>query len=193
MRVIAGSAGGRRLSAPKGNRVRPTADRVKEALFSMLLSRFGSFDGIYVLDLFAGTGNLGIEALSRGADTAVFVDSHRQSQDIIRANLALTGLSARSSLLPLDALTALKRLSREHRLFDIIFMDPPYHELDLIQEVLGELSRNRLTSEQGIVIMESSGKMVPALPENLTLLETRLYGDTAIHILEQTQKSSPQT
>lgn len=193
MRVIAGSAGGRRLSAPKGNRVRPTADRVKEALFSMLLSRFGSFDGIDVLDLFAGTGNLGIEALSRGAGTAVFVDSHRQSQDIIRANLALTGLSARSSLLPLDALTALKRLSREQRLFDIIFMDPPYHELDLIQEVLGELSRSPLISEQGIVILESNGKMVPALPDNLTLLETRLYGDTAIHILEQTQKSSPQT
>jgi len=193
MRVIAGSAGGRRLSAPKGNRVRPTADRVKEALFSMLLSRFGSFDGIHVLDLFAGTGNLGIEALSRGAGTAVFIDSHRQSQDIIRANLALTGLSARSSLLPLDALTALKRLSREQRLFDIIFMDPPYHELDLIQEVLGELSRSRLISEHGIVILESNGKMVPALPENLTLLETRLYGDTAIHILEQTQKSSPQT
>lgn len=193
MRVIAGSAGGRRLSAPKGNRVRPTADRVKEALFSMLLSRFGSFDGIDVLDLFAGTGNLGIEALSRGAGTAVFVDSHRQSQDIIRANLALTGLSARSSLLPLDALTALKRLSREQRLFDIIFMDPPYHELDLIQEVLGELSRSPLISEEGIVILESNGKMVPALPDNLTLLETRLYGDTAIHILEQTQKSSPQT
>jgi len=193
MRVIAGSAGGRRLAAPKGNRVRPTADRVKEALFSMLLSRLGSLDGIDVLDLFAGTGNLGIEALSRGAGTAVFVDSHRQSQDIIRANLALTGLSARSSLLPVDALTALKRLSREQRLFDIIFMDPPYHELDLIQEVLGELSRSRLISEQGIVILESNGKMVPALPENLTLLETRLYGDTAIHILEQTQKSSPQT
>jgi len=193
MRVIAGSAGGRRLAAPKGNRVRPTADRVKEALFSMLLSRLGSLDGIDVLDLFAGTGNLGIEALSRGAGTAVFVDSHRQSQDIIRANLALTGLSARSSLLPVDALTALKRLSREQRLFDIIFMDPPYHELDLIQEVLGELSRSRLISEQGIVILESNGKMVPALPENLTLLETRLYGDTAIHILEQTQKSPPQT
>lgn len=193
MRVIAGSAGGRRLSAPKGNRVRPTADRVKEALFSMLLSRLGSFDGIDVLDLFAGTGNLGIEALSRGAGTAVFVDSHRQSQDIIRANLALTGLSARSSLLPLDALAALKRLSREQRLFDIIFMDPPYHELDLIQEVLGELSRSRLTSEHGIIILECNGKMVPALPDNLTRLETRLYGDTAIHILEQTQKSSPQT
>lgn len=159
----------------------------------MLLSRFGSFDGIGVLDLFAGTGNLGIEALSRGAGTAVFVDSHRQSQEIIRANLILTGLSARASLLPLDALSALKRLSKENRLFDIIFMDPPYHELDLIQEVLSELSRYRLTREHGLVILESNSKIVPALPENLTLLETRLYGDTAIHVLEQPQKSSAQT
>ena len=184
MRVIGGTAGGRKLVTPKGDRVRPTADRVKEALFSILLSRYGSLHGLTVLDLFAGTGNLGIEALSRGAACATFVDSHPQSQEMIRKNLTLTDLAARSELLPFDVLTALQRLKGDQRSFDLVFIDPPYRELELMQKVMQHLAGNQLTTECGLLVLESDGKTVPILPEGLVLLERRIYGDTAIHLLE---------
>ena len=135
MRVIAGSARGRKLNRPAGSRVRPTADRVKEALFSTLTSRFGSFDEVVVLDLFAGSGGLGIEALSRGAASAVFVDCHPDSIALTKSNLLLTGLADSATLIMMDASKALKRLSAERVLFDVIFIDPPYNDTDLSQKV----------------------------------------------------------
>src|ERR1700752_4701957 len=110
MRVIAGAAKGRRLRALPGRSVRPTADRVKEALFSMLQSRF-DLDGAAVLDLFAGTGALGIEALSRGAARAVFVESDRGARTVLEANLTLCGLSDRSRVLPVPVRRALEMLA----------------------------------------------------------------------------------
>ena len=104
MRVIAGSARGRTLFSPAGNRIRPTADRVKEALFSSLGSRFGALNGLAVLDLFAGSGALGIEALSRGATSALFVDNHPDSLQLVRKNLELTGLAKSAEILRLDVL-----------------------------------------------------------------------------------------
>lgn len=187
MRVIGGTAGGRKLVTPKGNRVRPTADRVKEALFSILLSRYGSLNGLTVIDLFAGTGNLGIEALSRGATHATFVDSHPQSREMIRKNLTLTGLADRAELVSHDVLTALQRLTEEQRNFDIVFIDPPYRELELMQKVLEHLAGYRLTTECGLIVLESDGKSVPTLPDGLVLLEKRVYGDTALHLLEKAE------
>lgn len=187
MRVIGGTAGGRKLATPKGNRVRPTADRVKEALFSILTSRHGSLNGLSVLDLFAGTGNLGIEALSRGAACATFVDNHPQSLEMIRNNLTSTGLSGRAELVPLDALTALKRLGRERKSFDLVFIDPPYRELDLTQGVLRQLAQYRLTTENGLIVLECDSKTAPTLlPDGLSMLEKRSYGDTTILLLENT-------
>ena len=122
MRVIAGSARGRKLSAPKSMRVRPTADRVKESLFSMLLSRLGEFEGMRVLDIFAGTGNLGIEALSRGASYAVFIDSHPESAEIIRKNLELTQFSDCAKVVLQDAAAALKWLARGEAPFHLVLI-----------------------------------------------------------------------
>ncbi|WP_448382897.1 16S rRNA (guanine(966)-N(2))-methyltransferase RsmD [Desulfosoma sp.] len=124
MRIIAGRFRGRTLAAPKTGAVRPTADRVREAVFSILGERVV---GSRVLDLFAGTGALGLEALSRGACCAVFVDSHRPSVALIRANLERCGIQPpEGEVLVLSAAAAISRLAFQSRLFDLIFMDPPY-------------------------------------------------------------------
>lgn len=173
------------MATPKGNRVRPTSDRVKEALFSILLSRYGSLSGLSVLDLFAGTGSLGIEALSRGAVTATFVDSHPQSLELIRHNLDLTGFANQAELCPMEVLKALQHLRRAERSFDVIFVDPPYRELALAQEVLELLALHRLTPASGLIVFETGGKTILDLPEELELLEKRVYGDTAIYFIGQ--------
>jgi 16S rRNA (guanine966-N2)-methyltransferase len=121
MRIIAGAFRGRKLEAPKGIATRPTADRVRETLFSMLASRIGSFEGLRVADLFAGSGALGLEALSRGAAFACFVEHDHRALDAIRANIASLGVEQRSQLLARSAL-ALPPAEP----FDLIFADPPY-------------------------------------------------------------------
>lgn len=183
MRVIGGSAGGRRLTVPKGSRIRPTADRVKEALFSALLSRYGSLQDFTVLDLFSGTGSLGIEALSRGASRAIFIDNHPQSQQIIRKNLELTGFTDRAQLISLDALKALHHLKGDKRKFDIIFIDPPYQEEGLMHRILEYFTIDRFTTPDGLIVFETGSKTVLSLPDELYLLDRRLYGDTAIHYI----------
>lgn len=121
MRIIAGQFRGRPLVSPAGQATRPTADRVREALFSMLASRVGSFEGLLVADLYAGSGALGLEALSRGAAHATFVENGRPAQDAIKANAAKLGVSDRIQVLGGSAL-ALPRSQP----FDLIFADPPY-------------------------------------------------------------------
>jgi len=184
VRVIGGSAGGRVLFTPRGDRVRPTADRVKEAVFSSLLSRYGTFRGLAVLDLFAGTGNLGIESLSRGADHAVFVDSHQDSTRIISKNIDLTGFAARSELVRSDVRKALQRLHQQGKLFDMIFLDPPYREIELTENVLADLVEYRLTAPAGIIVVETDSRTALKIPAGLELLEKRIYGDTAILFAE---------
>jgi 16S rRNA (guanine966-N2)-methyltransferase len=183
MRVIAGEARGRNLLAPKNMRVRPTADRVKEALFSMLISRLGDLDGMRVLDIFAGTGNLGIEALSRGAGYAVFVDSHRESVEIIRKNLEITRYSHQAKLMAQDAVAALKSLARSETPFHLIFLDPPY-DLGHTQRVLEELSESALVDAGTTVVAEFSAKeKIPTTFGRLQERERRVYGDTALSFL----------
>ncbi|HET7708919.1 MAG TPA: 16S rRNA (guanine(966)-N(2))-methyltransferase RsmD [Sphingomicrobium sp.] len=121
MRIIAGEWRGRRIDAPAGLATRPTADRVRETLFSMLVSRIGSFEDLRVADLFAGSGALGFEALSRGAASATFVDQDRSAADAIRSNAARLGAADRVQVLPGSALS-LPRAGP----FDLIFADPPY-------------------------------------------------------------------
>lgn len=187
MRVIAGSARGRTLLSPTGNRVRPTADRVKEALFSSLQSRFGSFSGLAVLDLFAGSGGLGIEALSRGAESALFVDSHPESLRLIGKNLVLTGLEGAATTLRTDALQAVADLGRSERRFDIIFADPPYRERELIDRLLQRLTAAAPLSPDGMIVLESDTKTDLNLPEGLLLVDRRVYGDTALWFLSRGQ------
>ncbi|MBQ5950934.1 MAG: 16S rRNA (guanine(966)-N(2))-methyltransferase RsmD [Lachnospiraceae bacterium] len=151
MRVIAGSARHIPLETPAGQATRPTQDRIKETLFNMIAPRIpdASF-----LDLFAGSGGIGIEALSRGAAEAVFVDQSRDAAACIRRNLEKTRLSGRASLLPVSAKAAAARLSG-HAPFDVIFMDPPYGK-GLAQEMLELLRAGGLIGPDTLVIIEES-------------------------------------
>ena len=171
MRIVAGKFGGRRLSSPAGRATRPTADRVREALFSIL----GPLAGVRVLDLFAGSGALGIEALSRGAAGAVFVDSDPAAVAAIRRNLDALGLE-----LPVrrrDALAYLRRAP--DGLFDLVFLDPPYSSAS---ELAGPLSERlpAVVAEDARIVSESDKRNPLALA--LPLLDERIYGDTRIAI-----------
>lgn len=149
MRVITGEARGRKLITLEGEDVRPTTDKVKEAVFSAI-----QFDiqGRKFLDLFAGSGQLGIEALSRGAESAVFVDSSRKAVDIIRKNLANTGFYDRAEVLHTDGLSYLSMTGEQ---FDIVYLDPPY-STGVLQEVLPKVVEK--VKKTGMIIVENPEK-----------------------------------
>lgn len=152
MRVIAGSARRLELRTPKGMDTRPTTDRIKETLFNMLAPRI---PGCAFLDLFAGSGGIGIEALSRGAKEAVFVERSPAAFACIRENLAHTRLSDRAQVLKMDVFQALAQLSGRGAAFDCVFMDPPYDRL-IERKVLETLSGSRLLKEDGLIVAEAS-------------------------------------
>jgi 16S rRNA (guanine966-N2)-methyltransferase len=174
MRVIAGRWGGRRLQAPPGEATRPTSDRVREALFSVLGDRV---DGARVLDLFAGSGALGIEALSRGAAEATFVDSAPAAVRAIRANLAALGIEA--EVHRADARAAVRTARAGARQYDLIFLDPPYRLAERLAPGLAE-GVEALLAPGGSVVSESDRRSPLALP--LPLHDERRYGDTLIRI-----------
>lgn len=134
MRIIAGEWRGRKLTAPKGEGTRPTADRARETLFAMLTSRLGDFAGLQVADLFAGSGALGLEALSRGAEQCLFVEQDRAAVDVIRANIAALGAQARCRV----EVASVMQLRAAPRPLDLILVDPPY------QSGAGEVALDRL-------------------------------------------------
>lgn len=145
MRIITGTARGRRLMTLQGDAVRPTPERVKEALFSMLQFQL---EGRRVLDLFAGSGQIGLEALSRGAKEAVFVDASRESVSVVEKNIQSTGLSRGAKVVPMDSLLFLQRKNEP---FDIAFLDPPYHT-GLLQQAL--LLTAAVMNRGGVIIAE---------------------------------------
>ena len=171
MRVIAGEYRGRTLATPRGLATRPTADRVREALFSIL----GPVEGLDVLDLFAGSGALGIEALSRGAGEAVFVDTDQRAIDAIKHNLDAIGAQARVHRR--DALAYLRAASDGP--FDLVFLDPPYSSASELAAPLSELLPAVLSKDPRIV--SESDKRTP-LELTLPLIDERVYGDTRIAI-----------
>ena len=152
MRVIAGSARRLLLETPRGTDTRPTTDKYKETLFNILQPRIA---GCRFLDLFAGSGAIGIEALSRGARTAVFVENGRAAASCIRRNLEHTHLTDRSFLINQDVLAAIGRLEREQRSFDVIFMDPPYGK-EWEKRVCSRLQQSPLITEESLLIVEAS-------------------------------------
>jgi 16S rRNA (guanine966-N2)-methyltransferase len=170
VRVVAGEFRGRRLAAPRGARTRPTADRVREALFSML----GDVTGARVLDLYAGSGALGIEAMSRGAESAVFVERDARAAAVIERNLTSLGLD--QEVLRQDAV---RFLARSTGMFDLVFCDPPY---DAASRLAGPLAEHlpALTSKDARIVTESDKRNPLVLP--LPLLTERTYGDTRIAI-----------
>ena len=172
MRVITGQARGRRLISPEGYDVRPTTDKVKESLFNILQFRL---DGADVLDLFAGSGQLGIEALSRGADRAVFVDSSRKSLDVVKKNIELCRFTSQAQTFLLDA-TAFLRTTNEK--FDIVILDPPYHKNLCISalELLGNV-----VNDDAVVICETQSD--EELPERIGNFSVdRVYSYSSIKL-----------
>lgn len=182
--MIAGSARGRRLVTPQDSTVRPTADRVREALFSILISRLGNLAECRILDVFAGTGALGIEALSRGAASAVFIDSQRSSILLVEKNLALTGLASQGRTMFMDARQALATLARQGKQFDIVFCDPPYRDIALRDQVLESLGSSGLLTQHAVVVLEgAAGNKLPDMVGRLTTIDSRAYGDTSVTLL----------
>ena len=173
MRIVAGAYGGQRLAAPRGGRTRPTADRVREALFSML----GPVADARVLDLFAGSGALGLEALSRGAAEATFVDSSPAAVRAVRANLEALGIDA--EVRRADARAFLRNARAAGRQYDLVFLDPPYQRAGAVAEALaGDLAA--VLAPQARIVVESDRRSPLELP--LPLQVDRRYGDTVIRI-----------
>ncbi|WP_437621733.1 16S rRNA (guanine(966)-N(2))-methyltransferase RsmD [Sorangium sp. So ce1151] len=176
MRVIAGRLGGRRLAAPRGEGTRPTADRVREALFSSL----GDVTGALVCDLYAGTGALGIEALSRGARRAVFVESGRPALATIRDNLAALGLDEAARVVPLPVERALDLL-RDEGPFDLALLDPPYAALAKAAAAAARLAGPLgLLAPAGRLVLEHARRDPSPAIAGLTCAAVRTYGDTAV-------------
>ncbi len=189
MRVVGGKAKRRRLKAPKGHALRPTADRVKEALFNILPH---DLSGSRVLDLYAGTGSLSIEALSRGAEEAVLVDSSRAAEKAIRENLAVLGFSHRSEVWIAPAFRCLRALCRKGETFDLIFLDPPY-EKGLVGKTLKAIAETGLLREKGTVVAEHSVReKVEDKYGPLILQDQRRYGSTLLSFFEWSEDRSSQ-
>lgn len=179
VRIIGGSAGGRRLATPRGAATRPTTDRVRESLFSIL---GGPPEGTRVLDLFAGSGALGLEALSRGADHTVFVDQAPAALEVLRANLRSLGFGDRATVLRADALRALPRLERAGERFGWIFVDPPYAS-GLADAVLERLGTGDLVAAEGVVAVEHDRRRSPAQRSGVLIRDDqRRYGDTVLSL-----------
>jgi 16S rRNA (guanine966-N2)-methyltransferase len=181
MRVVGGRLRGRTLAAPKTQAIRPTADRLREALFNILSHAYGDpVAGARVLDLFAGTGALGIEALSRGAAFALFVDDGAEARALLRENVAALGLGGASRIFRRDA----TRLGPVHPLepFSLIFLDPPYGQ-GLAEQALASARAGGWLTPDALVVVEESAKANFAAPDGFVERERRRYDDTEIIVL----------
>jgi len=178
MRIIAGRDGGRRLKSIDRGDVRPTTDRTKESLFNIIGP---NIVGVRFLDLFSGFGGIGIEALSRGAEEVVFVEKDRRNVKIINENLSMVGYENESLVINNNVLKALEGLTGD---FDLIFMDPPYEELDLYTQTLDKIKEYKLLHPTGIIIIEHFSKDTIALPEGYDIIKEKKYGKSGITLLK---------
>lgn len=176
VRVISGSARGLKLNTPGDDRVRPTTDRVKESMFNIVQ------DWVYdsqVLDLFAGSGALGIEALSRGASQAVFCDNSLDSIKIIKSNIEKARVADRSQIVSGDFKRCLRDMEAKNQSFDMIFVDPPYYK-GLFEEVLDTIRSCKILKKDGIVIVEHDAKKPIGQVEGLEVYKEKKYGITML-------------
>lgn len=179
MRIITGDFKGRRLEMPEGKDIRPTTEKVKEAIFSIIA---GNVPGAVCVDLFAGTGNLGLEALSRGAEKCYFADNSRESLNLIKRNIAMCKAEEWSVVIPGDFERVLTRLGERGEKIDIFFLDPPYRE-GLYEKCFELIREYDLLAEEGIILAEH-GEREP-LPEEIEgyiVLKEKTYGSIAITI-----------
>jgi 16S rRNA (guanine966-N2)-methyltransferase len=177
MRIVAGSRKGQRISAPKGTVTRPTGDRVREAAFALV----GPVEGARVLDLYAGSGALGLEALSRGAASCLFVERDRAAARVIQANLEklhLTGAVVVSG----DVAATVREERARGRRYDLVLVDPPYEDWRVHEGSLGEVLPGVL-AEDGLAVVETSERIEPVLP--LDLVTTRRYGSARITVFSR--------
>lgn len=179
MRVISGSARGKKLYTFSGTEVRPTLDRVKESIFNMISFTLSDTS---VLDLFCGSGSLGIEALSRGAEHAVFVDNRRESLNLAEKNLKITRLDNRAALILSDSIDFLNTTSRK---FDTIFLDPPY-ESGLYTQVLKKISARGLLNPNGQIVVECDKLKTPEFAaDGFHIYRDKAYGRVRILIMKE--------
>lgn len=178
-RIIAGTAGGRTLRTPPGDRTRPTSDRVREAVFSALTAR-DAIAGVDVLDLYAGSGALGLEAASRGAGSVTLVESDRRASAVASANLTLLGF-ARCTVVTSPVAGFLARAGRTA--YGLVFLDPPYAVAeDDLAAVLAALATGGWLTQDAVVVLERSTRSPdPTWPAGLAPTSTRTYGETAVH------------
>jgi 16S rRNA (guanine966-N2)-methyltransferase len=182
MRIVAGKFRGKALLSPSDDSIRPTSDRVRESVFNILASRIGvHLDGLKVLDLFAGTGALGLEALSRGASGAVFVDTGAESRGLIRDHIEAFGIAGIAKLLRRDA-TALGPAGTMGP-FDLVFLDPPYAK-GLGEQALVSLKAGNWLAKGATIVLEESAEVELALPEGFEVDDRREYGAAAVHFIK---------
>ena len=180
MRIIAGELGGRRLKTLPGWQTRPTADKVKGAIFNVLHNKI---EGAVVLDLFGGSGNLAIEALSRGAARAVLVEKNRQAARVVQENLQLTSLEERAILINADAFQYLRQ---DRQTYDLIFLDPPYRH-GLVTQALKVLADPFRLTGAGVIVAETAGEEeLTGLPALFEVRKTATYGDTKVWYIQRT-------
>lgn len=192
MRVIAGKFRSRQLKSLKGMALRPTSDRLRETLFNVIADRV---EGSRFLDVFAGTGAVGIEALSRGAREAVFIENHAPAAALIEKNLESLGLRTEARVLAVDAARGLQRLAAEaaaKRNYDIAFLDPPYAAVEDYRRVLSFLGTSRLLAEDSLVIAEHQRKLeLPETAGNLDRVRMLRQGDAALSFYRCTIRRLP--
>jgi len=181
MRIVGGKFRGKVLTSPEDDSIRPTADRTRESVFNILASRLGaSFDGLRVLDLFAGTGALGLEALSRGASHVTFVDTGADARGLIRDHIEAFGAGGVAKLLRRDA-TALGEAGTMGPV-DLVFLDPPYGK-GLAEQALVSLRNGGWLKPETLLVLEEGSEVPVMLPDGFVLDDRREYGAAAVHFI----------
>jgi len=182
MRILSGTAKGRKLTAVKTGETRPTRDSVKESIFGMIQ---GHVEGSIVLDLFAGTGNLGLEALSQGAKKAIFVEKHRTCLRALTRNRDLCGFQDRAEVISLDVEVALRALMRRAEKVDLVFIDPPYGG-GYVDKTLRFINAHDMVREGGVVVVEHGSEENPSCQwKSLSLEKRKRHGNTVITIFQR--------
>lgn len=186
MRVIAGEAKGRQLKSITGDNTRPTTDKVKEALFSILTPYL---NGGIVLDLFAGTGGLGIEALSRGMSQAIFIDHNKNSIEVLNQNVNHCHFADRTEIYRNDAKRALKALKKRELSFDLIFIDPPYKQESYI-ELIDYLAEHNMVNDKGLIVAEHDAKLeLPNSISTFVKIKHTIYGTIGLSIYQNDEEN----
>ena len=178
MRIITGSAKGRVVKAPEGENTRPTSDRVKESLFNIISKKIYNSR---VLDLFSGTGNLGLEALSRGAKNCTFIEKNNDTYKILSFNVENLGFALNSEMYRRDSFEVLETLGKNNRKYDIIFLDPPYG-LGFVEKAVKRIAELKILDKGGIILSECDEKdSIPEKIYDLRIYRTEKYGRTKVY------------